>query len=258
VKRNPLVITPVDTIPLIQPGQNLARIIDQGLQDCKLDLQENDILVITQKIISKAEGRFVNLSTIQPSQRAFALAEITKKDPRLVELILRESNEIIRTNKNTLIVEHKLGFICANAGIDHSNVKGSWGKVEDWYLLLPENPSASASRIRQYFAERVHKNIGVMVIDSHGRAWRKGVVGISIGFSGIPGIVDMRGKEDIFHYRLKITQIAAADELAASASLLMGQADERIPVVHVRGFPYPLANFPFEEILRKKEDDLFR
>lgn len=254
----PLIFTPIHTLPLIEPGQDLGEIIHQALLDCAITLENGDILVITQKIVSKAEGRLVNLSTVRPSQRALEVATITQKDPRLVELILSESNAIIRTRENTLIVEHKLGFICANAGIDHSNVQGKWGNEEDWYLLLPQDPSASALKIRQSIAETEHVNVGVMIIDSHGRAWRKGTVGISIGFSGVPGIVDMRGKEDLFHYHLKVTQIAAADELAASASLVMGQADELIPLVHVRGFPYPLSDAPFQEVLREKKDDLFR
>jgi len=256
--QKPLTFTPIDTLPLIQPGENLAEIILYSLQKTDIRLEDGDILVITQKIVSKAEGRLVNLSTITPSQRALELSEITKKDARLVELILSESNEIIRMRENTIIVEHKLGFICASAGIDHSNVKGDWGNEDDWYLLLPKDPSTSALKIREYFKEKTGRNIGVMIIDSHGRAWRKGTVGIAIGFSGVPGIVDMRGKEDIFKYHLKITQIAAADELAASASLVMGQADEMIPMVHVRGFPYPLSDAPFHEILREKEEDLFR
>lgn len=256
--RKPLTFTPIDTFPLIQPGQDLAEIIHHALQSANLTLEDGDILVITQKIVSKAEGRLVNLSTVNPSKRALEVAEITKKDARLVELILSESKAIIRSGENTLIVEHKLGFICANAGIDHSNVKGDWGNDDDWYLLLPKDPSASALKIRGYFKDQTGKNIGVMIIDSHGRAWRKGTVGISIGFSGVPGIVDMRGKEDIFKYHLKVTQIAAADELAASASLVMGQADEMIPIVHVRGFPYPLSDAPFHEILREVEEDLFR
>jgi coenzyme F420-0:L-glutamate ligase/coenzyme F420-1:gamma-L-glutamate ligase len=253
-----LIFTPLDTFPLINPGQDLPEIIYQALQRKQLTLKDGDILVITQKIVSKAEGRLANLSTIAPSKKALEVAEITKKDARLVELILSESKEIIRMRENTLIVEHKLGFICANAGIDHSNVKGDWGKNDDWYLLLPEDPSRSARKIRDFIHQQCGRNIGVMIVDSHGRAWRKGTVGVSIGFSGIPGIVDMRGKEDLFGYHLKITQIAAADELAASASLVMGQADEMIPIVHVRGFPYPLCETSFHDILRKKDEDLFR
>ncbi|MGV8027349.1 MAG: coenzyme F420-0:L-glutamate ligase [Anaerolineaceae bacterium] len=256
--RKPLIFTPIDTLPLIQSGENLGEIIQCAFHKTSFALEDGDILVITQKIVSKAEGRLVNLSTISPSQQALELSEITKKDARLVELILSESNEIIRSGDNTLIVEHKLGFICANAGIDHSNVKGDWGKDDDWYLLLPKDPSASALKIRQHFKEKANRNIGVMIIDSHGRAWRKGTVGISIGFSGVPGIIDMRGKEDIFKYHLKVTLIAAADELAASASLMMGQADEMIPIVHVRGFPYSLSDAPFHEILREHKEDLFR
>lgn len=256
--RKPLIFTPIDTLPLIQPGQDLSELIVQALQKKKITLETGDILVITQKIVSKAEGRLVNLSTVVPSKNAIKLAKKTNKDARLVELILSESKAVIRAKENTLIVEHKLGFICANAGIDHSNVKGDWGNWEDWYLLLPSDPSASCAEIRSFFKKESGKDIGVMIIDSHGRAWRKGTVGISIGFSGVPGIIDMRGQEDIFKYHLKITQIAAADELAASASLLMGQADERIPIVHVRGFPYPFSDESFQTVLRNKKDDLFR
>ncbi len=256
--RKPLIFTPIDTIPLIQPGQDMLELIGQALRKKKIKLDNGDILVVTQKIISKAEGRLVNLSTIIPSTKAIKLAKKTKKDARLVELVLSESKAVIRAKENTLIVEHKLGFICANAGIDHSNVKGDWGEGDDWYLLLPADPDASCTRIRSFFKRETGLDIGVMIIDSHGRAWRKGTVGISIGVSGVPGIVDMRGKEDIYKYHLKITQIAAADELAASASLLMGQADELIPIVHVRGFPYPFSDEPFQTILRNKEGDLFR
>ena len=256
--RKPLIFTPIDTLPLIKIGQNLAELIWQALQKKKITLSDGDVLVITQKVVSKAEGRLVNLSTVVPSQKAIRLAKKTKKDARLVELVLSESKSVIRARENILIVEHKLGFISANAGIDHSNVKGDWGEGEDWYLLLPSNPDASCAEIRSFFKKETGADIGVMIIDSHGRAWRKGTVGISIGVSGVPGIVDMRGKEDIFKYHLKITQVAAADELAASASLMMGQADEMIPIVHVRGFPYKFSDKPFQDILRKKEDDLFR
>jgi len=256
--RKLLIFTPIDTLPLIQPGQALPELIEQALQKKKIKLENGDILVITQKIVSKAEGRLVNLSTVIPSTKANKLAKKTKKDARLVELVLSESKAVIRAKENTLIVEHKLGFICANAGIDHSNVKGDWGEGEDWYLLLPADPDASCKEIRSFFKKETGIDIGIMIIDSHGRAWRKGTVGISIGVSGVPGIVDMRGKEDIFKYHLKITQIAAADELAASASLLMGQADEMIPIVHVHGFPYKFSDEPFQNILRNKEDDLFR
>lgn len=258
MKRSALCLLPLDGLPLIEPGQNLGDIIFQTLQGLQLKLEDGDILVITQKIVSKAEGRLTNLESVKPSAKAQEIARICKKDARLVELILSESNEIVRVKENTLIVEHKLGFICANAGIDHSNVRGNWGKDEDWYLLLPSNPDQSARMIQDYLYKKTGKRIGILIIDSHGRAWRKGTVGITIGLAGVPGIVDMRGKEDLFGFHLKITQIGAADELAAAASLLMGQADEMIPIVHVRGFPYPLVDSKLTDILREKDDDLFR
>jgi coenzyme F420-0:L-glutamate ligase/coenzyme F420-1:gamma-L-glutamate ligase len=214
--------------------------------------------VIAQKIVSKSEGRWVNLVSIQPSKRAIELAENIEKDPRLIELVLRESSQVLRTRIGTIIVEHRLGFVCANAGIDHSNVAGVGGTNEEWVLLLPENPDASAQKIRQELEETSGARLGVLIIDSHGRTWRQGVVGVAIGLSGIPGLVDMRGKSDLFGYNLKITTIGAADELAAAASLVMGQANEAIPIVHARGFPYALRDGNFKELIRPKEQDLFR
>ncbi|WP_298004468.1 coenzyme F420-0:L-glutamate ligase, partial [Anaerolinea sp.] len=155
-------------------------------------------------------------------------------------------------------VEHRNGFVCANAGIDHSNVMGPWGNPEDWVLLLPEDSDASCRALREQFIQKTQKNIGVMIIDSHGRAWRMGTVGVAIGIAGVPGLVDLRGKPDLYGYRLRITMIGAADELAAAASLVMGQADEGTPVVLVRGFPYPLRESSIQELIRPKELDLFR
>ncbi len=187
----------------------------------------------------------------------------TEKDARLVELILQESKEVLRTRLGTIIVEHKLGFVCANAGIDHSNVsalqgEGSGVKEEEWVLLLPEAPDRSAERIRQAIQSKTGKKFGVLIIDSHGRAWRNGTVGIAIGIAGLPGLQDLRGEPDLFGFTLRITQVGVADELAAAASLVMGQAAEGTPVVHVRGFPYPLREGSLQELLRPKEQDLFR
>jgi len=254
----PLTLTPLCNIPLVQPGDDIARLVSSAISQSKLELMDNDIFVITQKVISKAENRFVNLSTIEPSAEAIAIALQTEKDPRFVELVLRESNVIMRTRPGTLIVEHKLGFVCANAGIDHSNVQSLGGNPEDWVLLLPADPDLSARKIRISLESEFSKKLGVLVIDSHGRAWRIGTVGMSIGFSGIPGIVDLRGQPDMFGYHLRVTQVAAADELAAAASLLMGQAAENIPVIHVRGFPYDLREGSFKELIRPANLDLFR
>ena len=253
-----LILSPLQHIPLIQSGDNLAEIILNAIEKTGLTLQDQDILVFAQKIISKAEGRLVNLVTIQPSARAIDLANQTDKDPRLVELILCESREVLRTRPGTIIVEHKLGFVCANAGIDHSNVAGAGDTAEEWVLLLPTDPDRSAETLRDKFFSKTGKRIGVLIIDSHGRAWRNGTVGVAIGLAGMPGLEDLRGRQDLFDFTLRITQVGAADELAAAASLVMGQAAEGTPVVHVRGFPYPLRAGSLQELIRPKDQDLFR
>ena len=259
-----LTLTPLSNIPLIRRDDNLADIFVSSLLDSDISIQDNDILVIAQKIVSKAEGRAINLTTIIPSQRALELSKETEKDARVVELILQESNEVLRTRLGVIIVEHRLGFVCANAGIDHSNVGSplpmgdGLGVRGDWVLLLPENPDRSAENIRRQVEEKTDMKIGVLIIDSHGRAWRNGTVGIAIGIAGLPGLEDLRGKPDLFGYQLQVTQVGVADELAAAASLVMGQASEGTPVVHVRGFPYPLRAGSLKELIRPKEQDLFR
>lgn len=253
-----LTLTTLPGIPLIQPYDNLAAIFVRGLESANIQLADGDILVIAQKIVSKAEGRLVDLRSVVPSQKALELARIVEKDARFIELVLRESTEVMRTRPGTLIVQHRLGFVCANAGIDHSNVEGPDGDANEWVLLLPENPDRSAEKILRDLVTIAHKEIGVIIIDSHGRAWRNGIVGISIGIAGVPAVVDMRGEKDLFGYTLKMTQIAAVDELAAGASLIMGEVAERTPVVHVHGFPYPLRESSLQELIRVKEQDLFR
>jgi coenzyme F420-0:L-glutamate ligase/coenzyme F420-1:gamma-L-glutamate ligase len=253
-----LTITPLPHIPLIQPGDDLVEILLNSVTAAHVTIDDSDILVLAQKIVSKAENRMVNLAKIKPSEKAREVATQAEKDPRLVELIIRESKELVRVRPGTIIAEHKLGFICANAGIDHSNVQGTGGNPDDWVLLLPENPDRSALEIRRKIKLATGHRVGVMIIDSHGRPWREGAVGTTIGLSGIPGIVDRRGWKDLFGYQLRVTTIAAADELAGAASLVMGEAAERIPAVHVRGFPYPLAEGSIREIMRPKDKDMFR
>jgi len=253
-----LTLTPVAGLPVIQPGDDLAALIAGVINQAKLILQDGDIFVITQKIVSKSENRFVDLNHIHASAEAMDVAVKTDKDPRFVELVLRESSSILRTRPGALIAEHKLGFVCANAGIDHSNVQSLGGNPEDWVLLLPENPDSSARKLKNDLEQKYGIKLGVLIIDSHGRAWRNGAVGMAIGLAGMPGVVDLRGKPDLFGYQLRVTLVAAADELAAAASLVMGQADELIPVVHVRGFPYPLREGSMQELIRPKELDLFR
>jgi coenzyme F420-0:L-glutamate ligase/coenzyme F420-1:gamma-L-glutamate ligase len=253
-----LTLTPLQHIPLIRHGDDLADIVLNALPPNKIAIEDNDILVFAQKIISKAEGRAVNLASVSPSPRALELAHVTEKDPRLVELILCESNEVLRTRVGAIIVEHKLGFVCANAGIDHSNVAGAGDTSEEWVLLLPAQPDRSAEQLRSAIRSKTGKQIGVLIIDSHGRAWRNGTVGMAIGIAGLPGLEDLRGRSDLFDFTLRVTQVGVADELAAAASLVMGQAAEGTPVVHVRGFPYPLRDASLNELIRPKDQDLFR
>jgi coenzyme F420-0:L-glutamate ligase/coenzyme F420-1:gamma-L-glutamate ligase len=254
----PLTLNSLKNIPFIRQGDNLADILVKSLWESNIELQNDDILVLAQKIVSKSEGRMVNLATVTPSQHAIELAQKAEKDPRVMELMLQESNEILRIRVGTIIVEHKLGFVCANAGIDHSNVMGNGNEKEEYVLLLPEDPDRSARNIREQIKKITQKNIGVMIIDSHGRAWRNGTVGICIGLSGLPALIDERGWKDLFGFTLKITVVGVADELAAAASLVMGQAAEGIPAVHVRGFPYPLGEGALKDLIRPKEQDMFR
>lgn len=253
-----MTLTALPGLPLVQAGDDLAALIQAGLGRAGLQLQEGDVLVVAQKVVSKAEGRKVNLAEVKPSARAVELARPAGKDPRVVEMVLRESRRVVRAERGVLIVEHRLGFVCANAGVDHSNVAGEGGAEGEWILLLPENPDASARLLRQSLEAWSGKRLAVLVIDSHGRAWRMGTVGVAIGVSGFPALVDLRGHEDLFGYHLRITQVGLADEIAAAASALMGQADERRPVVHVRGLPYPLREGSVNELIRPAEEDLFR
>lgn len=253
-----LTLTPLPGIPLIQPGDDLVEIISQSLVEGDLALSDGDVLVLAQKIVSKSEGRFVNLASVTPSPRALQLSEDVGKDPRLLEVILSESSQVLRTRREVIIVEHRLGFVCANAGIDHSNVRGEDSSGEEWVLLLPLDPDASAQKIRTGLEAASGARLGVLIIDSHGRAWRNGTMGVAIGLAGLPGLMDLRGRPDLFGYSLRVTQVGVADELAAAASLVMGQAAEGTPVVHARGFPYPLREACLRELLRPKELDLFR
>lgn len=253
-----LVLTALLGIPVIQRGDDLAEVTISGLSDIGITLSHGDVLVFAQKIVSKSEDRFVNLDEVTPSSRAKKLADETGKDARLVEVILKESVRVVRTRENLIIVEHRLGFVCANAGVDHSNVTSPGGQPGEWVLLLPENPDASAMRLRKEIQDSTGGNIGVLIIDSHGRAWRLGTVGVTIGIAGFPALLDMRGEPDLYGDTLMVTQVGLADEVAAAASALMGQADEGRPIVHVRGLPYKLRESSLRELIRPKDEDLFR
>jgi coenzyme F420-0:L-glutamate ligase / coenzyme F420-1:gamma-L-glutamate ligase len=241
-------------IPLVRPGDNVADLIVGGLAASGLSLQRGDVVVIAQKIVSKAEGRVVDLRTVTPSERAEALAAEVDKDARLVELILRESTEVVRHRKGVLVVAHRCGTVLANAGIDASNVAGD----EQHVLLLPEDCNRSCRDIRARLAARTGVQAGVIIIDSLGRAWRNGTVGIALGAAGLPTLLDLRGRPDLFGRALKSTQVGVADEIAAAASLLMGQADEGTPVVLVRGLDLPAADGSATDLIRDRALDLFR
>lgn len=255
---NSLVLSPLPGIPLIEAGDDLAVIILGALERSEISLSDGDVIAIGQKIVSKAEGRMVNLVDIRPSAEARRLAEETEKDPRLVELILQESRSILRKRLGLIIVEHRLGFVCANAGIDRSNVGPADESTGEQVLLLPLDPDRSAREIQRRIQGETGAEIAVLIIDSHGRAWRMGTVGVAIGVANFPALMDLRGWEDLFGYRLQSTEVGLADEAAAAASIMMGQAAERRPVVHLRGLPYPLREGSLEEILRPHEQDLFR
>jgi len=252
----PLILTALAGIPTVAPGQDLAAIVLDAMRASNLELRDNDILVLAQKIVSKAEGRFVRLAEVAPSPEALTLAAETGKDARVVELILRESSEIVRKRPGVIIAAHRLGHVMANAGIDASNVEPAGG--EETVLLLPADPDASAARLRAALRIRTAADVGVIVNDSFGRAWRLGTAGIAIGVAGLPGVLDMRGKPDRNGRLLKTTEIGIADELASAASLLMGQADEGRPVVLIRGYVPPRRDGSAAEIIRPKHLDLFR
>ncbi len=248
-----MLFTALPGIPLIHPGDDLAGLILDACSRAELILRDGDVLAVAQKVVSKSEGRHVDLRQVQPSPEAERLAAETDKDPRLVQVILRESRQVLRSRPGLIVVEHRLGFICANAGIDHSNVEG-----EDVVLMLPEHPDASAQRLRSKLQTASGANLGVLIIDSHGRAWRMGTVGVAIGVAGFPALMDLRGRLDLFGDPLLVTQVGLADELAAATSVLMGQAAEGRPVIHVRGLPYALREGSLNEVIRPEEEDLFR
>jgi coenzyme F420-0:L-glutamate ligase/coenzyme F420-1:gamma-L-glutamate ligase len=241
-------------IPLIREGDDLAAIISAALGEAGIALENGDVLVIAQKIVSKAEGRRARLSAFTPSAEAHRLAQIVRKDPRHVEAILSESTEVIRASEGVLIVAHCLGFVMANAGIDQSNVDDD----PEGILLLPRNPDATCAYLRSELDARHGVDIGIIINDSFGRAWRNGVVGVAIGAAGIPTLQSLVGQPDLYGRALRVTEVALADELAAAASLLMGQSAEGLPVVHVRGFAATGQRSNAAALIRPKERDLFR
>jgi coenzyme F420-0:L-glutamate ligase / coenzyme F420-1:gamma-L-glutamate ligase len=249
-------LIPLQGVPLIEPGNDLLGLICDLTEREGPALREGDVLVIAQKIVSKAEGRYADLSTIEPSERALALSAQVQKDPRLVEVILSESRSVLRHRPGVLIVEHKLGFVVANAGVDQSNIDSRQGANP--VLLLPENPDGSAQQLREGLRLRLNKNIAVIINDSFGRAWRLGSVGVALGAAGLPALSDLRGRPDLYGRPLQVSETGFADEIAAAASLLMGQADEATPIIIVRGLKWSARASSAAHLLRDPGEDLFR
>lgn len=248
-------LLPVRHLPSIKEGDDLAELIIAAARASEAALRDGDILVVAQKIVSKAEGRARRLDEVVPSPTAIDLAATVRKDARLVELILSESRSIVRAVPNVLITEHRLGFIMANAGIDQSNVEAPNGPVA---LLLPESPDKSCTVLRNRIESRLGVRIAVMMNDSFGRPWRNGVTGVCLGAAGLAVLLDRRGSADLFGRELEVTMVAAGDELAAAASLVMGQGNEGIPAVIIRGYSAAEEAQPASALIRPRDTDLFR
>ena len=244
-------ILPLTGIGEVLPGADLAAILADALQASAIAPRPGDVLVVTQKIVSKAEGRFVDLATVIPGERATTLAETTRKDARLVELVLRESTDVLRAVPNVLITRHRAGHVMANAGIDRSNIGDGAGEQA---LLLPADADVSAERLW----EALEKRCAVVISDSFGRPWRYGVVNVAIGVAGMPSLIDRRGDLDRDGRRLEVTQIALGDMIATAAGLAMGEAAEGIPAVLVRGVDWSGPDRPADALVRPLAEDLFQ
>ncbi|NIB38687.1 coenzyme F420-0:L-glutamate ligase [Pseudomaricurvus alkylphenolicus] len=252
-----LEITALPDFPMVEPGDDLPVMIQASLDAAGLTLETGDCLVIAQKVISKSEDRYAYFKDIVPSEEAKALAEKAHKDPRLAQLILDESKEVIKHRPGAVIVEHRLGYVHANAGIDQSNIANDPNNHR--VLLLPIDPDASAEALRQALQTATNTDhLNIVISDSAGRAWRNGIIGFAIGTAGFTPVVDEVGKKDLFGRSLEVTQIAVADELAAAASLLMGQADNGAPVVLIKGATLQADQTGSKSLIRAKEQDLFR
>ncbi len=245
-------LTPIRGIPEIRPGDDLGLMIARAADKMKFKITDGDIIVVAQKIVSKAEGRLVNLESVTPSEFAVEIANKQQRDPRLIEVVLSESANIVRSDDHVLITETKHGFVCANAGVDRSNVVG-----KEWVSLLPVAPDDSALLLKTRFAELLKVNAAVVITDTFGRAWREGLTNVAIGVAGIKPLKDFRGKTDDHGKELSATVLAVADEIAASSGLLMRKT-ARIPVVVIRGYYFDHGEGSARELVRPKERDLFR
>ena len=242
-------------LPMVRPGDDLIRLLEAAIDNNSIALRDEDVLVVAQKIVSKAQNRYVNLADVKPGPHAEQLALAVEKDPRLVEVILSESHSVLRHRPGLLIVRHRLGFVMANAGVDQSNIDES--EAGQRVLLLPEEPNGTAREIRESLEEKFSVRLGVIINDSAGRPWRNGIVGIALGVSGLPAVRDMCGKPDLSGRTLQVTFTGFADGIAAAAGLAMGEANEGIPVALVRGMHWPANEASPTGLLREPELDLF-
>jgi coenzyme F420-0:L-glutamate ligase/coenzyme F420-1:gamma-L-glutamate ligase len=244
----------VEGLPLINSGDNLGKLIVEATKKQNTPIQEKDVIVVTHVVVSKAEGNVINLDSVTPSERAKEIAQKTNKDPAMVEVILQKTRDIVRIGENSIIAETNSGIICANAGVDRSNVSGDRNVVP-----LPENPNASAQNIRQEIKRLTGVDVAVIVSDTHGRPFRMGEINVAVGVAGLKPIRDRRGEKDLFGYVLRIKQTAIADELSSAAELVIGQASEGIPAAIIRGYDYKAdENGSAGNLTRPKEKDLFR
>ena len=246
----------LEGIPLVKSGDDISKIIKEAILNSDYDLCDGDIILIAETLISKAEGNIIKLDDIVPSDKAVEVAEICNKDPKLVEVILQNSTEIVEVGPNFIVTETKQGFVCANAAIDESNVEDGLATP------VPENPDKSASEIREFLESEFEKDLAVIITDTQGRAFRVGAIGTAIGCSGINPLWVRVGEKDLYGRRLETTEIATADELASAASLIMGQADEGLPVVIISGFTafnhLRKTDSDIMPLIRPKEFDVFR
>jgi coenzyme F420-0:L-glutamate ligase/coenzyme F420-1:gamma-L-glutamate ligase len=258
MRRNPLEFRALEGLPEIEPGDDLAAHVRRGLQGAALELEAGDVLVVAQKAVSKAEGRFVDLATVVPSGRAIELAAVVRKDPRFVELVLAESSTVVRAVPNILVTRHRCGFVMANAGIDRSNVPAGARDGGEWVLLLPIDADQSARRLSEALGPPGAGWPAVIISDSFGRPWRRGVVNVALGVSGLPALVDLRGTIDREGRVMQSTEVALADAVAAGAGIAMGEAAEGTPVVHVRGVRWRDPAQDGQALVRPFDEDLFR
>ena len=253
----PLTLTPLSDIPIVREGDDVARLVGDAVDSAGIAAADFDVVVVTQKILSKAEGRRVRLADVEPSPRALELAAILDKDPRMIEVVLRESNEVVAHGHGVLITEHRSGHVMANSGVDRSNVGHSSSDDEE-VLLLPLDADASAAALARALEARFGCRIAVVVSDSVGRAWRHGVAGIAIGAAGLPSLTDLRGEPDLFGVPLKVTLTGLADQIASAANLVAGEGAQGVPAVHVRGLAWNAPPVPARALVRDRRSDLFR